>query len=178
MKEAAGYTAICIFVNKKINAEQVEMLKANGTKLILCCSAGFDNVPVEKCKEVGIRVGRVPSYSPSSIAEYAVSSIMALAKNIQKSYELTKKADFTIGGLQCMLLEDKVAGIIGTGLIGNHSIENTPSRILMTDIFRQKMRSKNLWLSFQSIVLRCFSRSGLDQNYSKCPICQPRSTFI
>ena len=95
------------------------MLKANGTKLILCCSAGFDNIPVEKCQEVGIKIGRVPSYSPSSIAEYAVSSIMALAKNIQKSYEMTKKADFTIGGLQCILLEDKVAGIIGTGLIGN-----------------------------------------------------------
>ena len=62
---------------------------------------------MEQCKAAGIRVGRVPSYSPSSIAEYAVSSIMALAKNIQKSYELTKTADFTIGGLQCMLLEDK-----------------------------------------------------------------------
>ena len=57
-------------------------------------------VPIEFCKANGIRVGRVPSYSPSSIAEYAISSIMALAKNIQKSYELTKEADFTIGGLQ------------------------------------------------------------------------------
>ena len=105
-------------MNKKITNEQVDILQANGNKLILCCSAGFDNVPIEKCKEVGIKIARVPSYSPSSIAEYAVSSIMALAKNIQKSYELTKKADFTIGGLQCMLLEDKVAGVIGTGLIG------------------------------------------------------------
>jgi D-lactate dehydrogenase len=60
------------------------------------------------CKKNGIRVGRVPSYSPSSIAEYAISSILALAKNIQKSYELTKEADFTIGGLQCVLIEDKV----------------------------------------------------------------------
>ena len=119
MKEAAGYTAICIFVNKRITNEQVEILHANGNKLILCCSAGFDNVPVEKCNDAGIKVARVPSYSPSSIAEYAVSSIMALAKNIQKSYEMTKRADFTIGGLQCMLLEDKVAGVIGTGLIGN-----------------------------------------------------------
>ena len=105
-------------MNKKITNEQVDILQSNGNKLILCCSAGFDNVPIEKCKEVGIKIARVPSYSPSSIAEYAVSSIMALAKNIQKSYELTKKADFTIGGLQCMLLEDKVAGVIGTGLIG------------------------------------------------------------
>jgi len=57
-------------------------------------------VPIEWCKANKIRVGRVPSYSPSSIAEYALSSMFALAKNIQKSYELTKEADFTIGGLQ------------------------------------------------------------------------------
>ena len=118
LKQANGYKAICIFVNKKIKPEQVEILKSNGNQLILCCSAGFDNIPLEQCKEAGIRVGRVPSYSPASIAEYAVSSIMALAKNIHKSYELTKQANFVIGGLQCILLEDKVAGIIGTGMIG------------------------------------------------------------
>ena len=88
------------------------------TEITFYFSAGFDNIPMEECKSAGIRVGRVPSYSPSSIAEYAVSSIMSLAKNIQKSYELTKQADFRIGGLQCILLEDKVAGVIGTGLIG------------------------------------------------------------
>ena len=120
LEQAADYTAICIFVNKKLAPEQVDILKRNGNKLILCCSAGFDNVPMEQCKAAGIRVARVPSYSPSSIAEYAVSSMMSLAKNIQKSYECTKRADFTIGGLQCILLEDKVAGIIGTGLIGTY----------------------------------------------------------
>ncbi len=82
-------------------------MKANGNKLVLCCSAGFDNVPIELCKEAGIRVARVPSYSPSSIAEYAISSMLALAKNLQKSYEQTKDADFTIAGLQCILIEDK-----------------------------------------------------------------------
>ena len=39
---------------------------------------------------------------------------MALAKNIQKSYELTKEADFTIGGLQVrnlifLLIKDYMA---------------------------------------------------------------------
>ena len=114
---------MCIFVNKKILPSQVDILKANGNKLILCCSAGFDNIPLEQVKAAGIRVGRVPSYSPSSIAEYAISSILALSKNIQKSYELTKEADFTIGGLQCILLEDKTVGIIGTGLIGKKTVQ-------------------------------------------------------
>lgn len=138
LKEAAGYKAICLFVNKRMNADQVEILKSNGNALILCCSAGFDNVPLEQVKAAGIRVGRVPSYSPGSIAEYAVSSIMALAKNIQKSYEHTKVADFSIGSLQCILLEDKVAGVIGTGLIGKktvHKLAGLFSKVLCYDAY-------------------------------------------
>ncbi len=50
LRHADGYTAICIFVNKKILDSQVEILKDNGNKLILCCSAGFDNVPIDLCK--------------------------------------------------------------------------------------------------------------------------------
>ena len=123
LQRASGFTALGIFVNKKISSAQVEILKSNGNKVVLCTSAGFDNVPLEALKSAGIRVGRVPAYSPSSIAEYAVSSVLALSKNIQKSYELTKEADFTIGGLQCILLEDKVAGIIGTGLIGKKTVQ-------------------------------------------------------
>ena len=67
---------------------------------------------------LGIRAARVPSYSPGSIAEYAIAQIMALAKNTHMSYVMTKKADFDITSLQCLLLENKTCGIIGTGLIG------------------------------------------------------------
>ena len=95
------------FAISKTDKMQKLQSKNRNVSNILPYIPGFDNIPLEQCKAAGIRVGRVPSYSPSSIAEYAVSSIMALAKNIQKSYELTKTADFTIGGLQCMLLEDK-----------------------------------------------------------------------
>ena len=138
LKQAECFTAICIFVNKKIASEQIEILKTNGNKLILCCSAGFDNIPLEKCISAGIHVRRVPSYSPASIAEYAISSIMALSKNIQKSYEMTKITNFTIGGLQCILLEDKVAGIIGTGIIGKKCVQKDcglVSKVLCFDAF-------------------------------------------
>ena len=63
---------------------------------------------------------------------------MALAKNIEKSYVMTKKADFSIGSLQCMLLEDKVAGIIGTGLIGKKTVQKISglvSKVLCYDAF-------------------------------------------
>ena len=70
LRQAEGYTAICIFVNKKIQPTQVDILKSNGNKLILCCSAGFDNIPLDEVKAAGIRVGRVPAYSPSRYVNY------------------------------------------------------------------------------------------------------------
>jgi len=123
LKGAAGFTAICIFVNKKISAEQATILKDNGNKLILHCSAGFDNSPTEELKAAGIKAARVPSYSPGSIAEFAVTQMMALAKNTHMSYVMTKKADFDITSLQCLLLENKVCGVIGTGLIGKKCVQ-------------------------------------------------------
>jgi len=122
LRAAKGFTAICIFVNKKISERQIDILKDNGTKLILHCSAGFDNSPTNELKEAGIQAARVPSYSPGSIAEYAVTQIMALAKNTHMSYVMTKKADFDITSMQCLLLENKICGVIGTGLIGRKTV--------------------------------------------------------
>ena len=118
LREAAGFTAVCLFVNKKISKEQVAILQENGNKLALCCSAGFDNVPVEACKAAGIRVARVPAYSPSSIAEYAIACVLGLAKNLRRSCDRTKEADFSLQGLESLLLENKTVGVIGTGGIG------------------------------------------------------------
>ena len=87
--------------------KQVKILKENGNGLVLCCSAGFDNVPVAACKAAGIRVGRVPAYSPSSIAEYAVASIFGLAKNLRRNCDRTRDANFSLQGLESLLLENK-----------------------------------------------------------------------
>eukprot|EP00096_Caligus_rogercresseyi_P009990 TRINITY_DN3506_c0_g1_i1.p1 TRINITY_DN3506_c0_g1~~TRINITY_DN3506_c0_g1_i1.p1 ORF type:complete len:340 (+),score=131.19 TRINITY_DN3506_c0_g1_i1:63-1082(+) len=139
LRRAKGFTALIIFVNKKFKDSDVEILKENENKFILCCSAGFDNIPKhDLLKEAGIRVARVPSYSPSSIAEYAISSMFALSKNIQRSYEMTKMADFRIGGLHCILLEDKTVGIIGTGLIGKKTVQKVAGmvdRVLCYDAY-------------------------------------------
>ena len=85
-----------------------------------------------------VRVARVPSYSPSSIAEYAIAQIMALAKNTQMSYVMTKRADFEISNMQCVLMEDKVCGILGTGLIGRKTAQKMSGlvgRVLCYDVY-------------------------------------------
>jgi len=139
LRGAKGFTAVCLFVNKKISCEQVQILVENGNKLVLHCSAGFDNAPSELLKEAGIAVYRVPSYSPGSIAEFAVTNLLALAKNVQKSFIMTKRADFSITDLQCILFETRTVGVIGTGLIGKKAcmkIAPMVNKVLCFDVYQ------------------------------------------
>ena len=57
-----------------------------GVKLILMRCAGYNNVDVEKAKELGIMVMRVPSYSPEAIAEHAMTLALAANRKVHKSY--------------------------------------------------------------------------------------------
>ena len=56
---AAGYEAICAFVNANIGAKTVEQLHRQGVKLILMRCAGYNNVDLKKTAEYGIKVARV-----------------------------------------------------------------------------------------------------------------------
>merc|ERR1712121_336525 len=70
-------------------------------------TSGFDNSPTKELKEAGLNIFRVPSYSPSSIAEFALSGMLALSKKVQLSYVNSKEANFRIDNLECLLLETR-----------------------------------------------------------------------
>jgi lactate dehydrogenase-like 2-hydroxyacid dehydrogenase len=54
----------------------LEGLKAYGVQPVALRSTGFNNVDVEKAKELDLEVVRVPAYSPHAIAEHAVGLIL------------------------------------------------------------------------------------------------------
>ena len=60
---AAGYDAVCVFVNDNVNAEVVNRLHELGVKAIALRCAGFNNVDI-KAASGKIAVFRVPAYSP------------------------------------------------------------------------------------------------------------------
>lgn len=60
------------------SSQVVKKLAQNGVKMIAMRCAGFDRVDLNACVEHGIKVARVPTYSPTSVAEHAVSLLMAL----------------------------------------------------------------------------------------------------
>jgi D-lactate dehydrogenase len=110
--------AVCVFVNDKVDAKVIESLAAKHVKIIALRCAGFNNVDLEAAKKYGIKVCRVPSYSPEAVAEHAVAMIQTLNRKTHKAYNRVREQNFSLNGLLGFDLYGKTVGVIGTGNIG------------------------------------------------------------
>jgi lactate dehydrogenase-like 2-hydroxyacid dehydrogenase len=87
-------------------------------KYIALRCAGFNNVDLDAAKELGLKVVRVPAYSPEAVAEHAIGMMMSLNRRIHRAYQRTRDANFSLEGLTGFTMYGKTAGVIGTGKIG------------------------------------------------------------
>lgn len=115
---AAGYPAICMFVNDIADAATLENLAAHGTRLLALRSAGFNTVDLKRAAELGIKVVRVPAYSPYAVAEHAVALVLALNRKLYKAYNRVRDDNFSLEGLLGFDLYGSTVGVVGTGKIG------------------------------------------------------------
>nr|WP_318659848.1 2-hydroxyacid dehydrogenase [uncultured Treponema sp.] len=115
---AKGFDVVCVFVNDIVNEAVIKTLKECGIKLIALRCAGFNNVDLKAADEAGIKVVRVPAYSPYAVAEHGAALLMSLTRHIPQAYLRTKTANFNIEGLTGRDLHGLTAGILGTGKIG------------------------------------------------------------
>jgi D-lactate dehydrogenase len=115
---AAGHEAVCIFVNDKADAAVLEALAAGGTRLVALRCTGFNNVDLRAAGRLGLRVVRVVSYSPYSVAEHAVALLQAINRKVHRAYNRTRDSNFSLDGLMGFDLHGKTVGVIGTGKIG------------------------------------------------------------
>jgi len=113
-----GYQAVCVFVNDDLSISVLEELKAMGVGMIALRCAGFNNVDLAAAKELGLRVARVPAYSPEAVAEHTVAMILCLNRKLHKAYNRVRDDNFALDGLLGFNLHGKTAGLIGTGRIG------------------------------------------------------------
>ena len=115
---AKGYEAICAFVNADLGTEIIEELHNQGVKLILMRCAGYNNVDLETAHKYGIKVLRVPGYSPEAVAEHAMALALTANRHTHKAYIKCRENNFALSGLMGVNFYGKTAGIIGTGKIG------------------------------------------------------------
>jgi D-lactate dehydrogenase len=111
-------TAVCVFVNDKVDAAVCKQLAEKGVKIIALRCAGFNNIDLEAVKQNGLKVCRVPAYSPEAVAEHAIAMILTLSRKTHKAYNRVREQNFSLNGLQGFNLHGKTVGVIGTGNIG------------------------------------------------------------
>ncbi len=115
---AEGFDAVCAFVNSDLGTPTLDILHAKKVSLILMRCAGFNNVDLDTAKKYGMRVMRVPGYSPEAVAEHAMALALASNRRLYKAYNKVRENDFSLSGLMGFNFYQKTAGIIGTGKIG------------------------------------------------------------
>lgn len=115
---AEGFDGVCAFVSSDAGTKTLEILHSKGVRLLLMRCAGFNNVDMDTAKKYGIRVMRVPGYSPEAVAEHAMALALACNRRLYKAYNKVRENDFSLAGLMGSNFYRKTAGIIGTGKIG------------------------------------------------------------
>ena len=115
---AAGFPAVCSFVNDRLDAAALMALHDGGVRLVALRSAGFNHVDLDAAAARGVRVVRVPEYSPHAVAEHAFALLLALVRRVPRSVARVRDANFSLAGLVGFDLHGKTLGVVGTGRIG------------------------------------------------------------
>jgi len=142
-----GADAVCFFVNDDGGKDIIHILREEGVKLIILRCAGFDRVDLQAAGEAGIKVARVPAYSPYAVAEHAVALACALNRHLCVAYNRVAESNFTLSGLVGMDLNGKTCGILGTGKIGQIAakiFKGFGMDVICYDVFQNDVITKEL----------------------------------
>ena len=134
----AGYGAVLVFVNDKVDRDCLKILAAGGTRLVATLSTGTNHIDLAAAKELGITVASVPSYSPNAVSEFTLALLLAMARKIPRANQRVREGNFELEGLEGFELRDKTIGVYGTGAIGREVVKNLSGfgcRILAHDPF-------------------------------------------
>jgi len=115
---AKEFDAVCVFVNDSVDKAVIDQLAIFGVNTILLRCAGFNNVDLAAAKQHGMRVLRVPAYSPEAVAEHCIALMLTLSRKTHKAYNRVREDNFDLNGLLGFNLHNKTVGIIGCGKIG------------------------------------------------------------
>ena len=115
---AEGCGAVCAFVNDELGEETLTALAERGVRAVALRCAGYNNVDLTAAERLGIRVFRVPAYSPSSVAEHALALLLTLTRKTHRAFTRTRERNFSLEGLVGVNLEGRTVGVVGTGRVG------------------------------------------------------------
>lgn len=134
---AKGKDAVLVFSSDDLSAPILIKLKELGVKYIATRSTGTDHIDLQEAKNLGLKVANIPAYSPESIAEFALTLMLTLCRNIVPAHKQMLEHDFSLNNLVGCTLSHKTIGIVGLGKTGKalaKILQGFGSKVLVCDI--------------------------------------------
>ncbi|AUI71003.1 D-2-hydroxyacid dehydrogenase [Companilactobacillus alimentarius] len=120
---AKGYDGIVAYQQLPYEEKIFDTMNEFGINVLSLRNVGVDNVPIEALKKNNIRLTNVPSYSPEAIAEYSVTGLMALLRNMKHMIRKVDAHNFQWAPDIGRELNELTVGVAGTGRIGRAAIK-------------------------------------------------------
>lgn len=113
------YDAVLSLLTDTIDADV--LTAAPQAKIFANYAVGFNNIDVNTAKEKGIVISNTPGVLTDTVAEFAVSLVLSVAKRIPEGDRFMRAGKFKAWGPELLLGSDmkgKTLGILGAGRIG------------------------------------------------------------
>jgi D-lactate dehydrogenase len=148
---AAGFDAVCPFVNCRLTANVLARLQALGVRLVALRAAGYNGIDVAAAQRLGIAVARVPAYSPQAVAEHAFALLLCLVRKVHRAHARVRELNFSLDGLEGFTLHGKTFGCVGVGRIGAAAIaiaRGFGCRVLAHDVTENAALARELGFAY------------------------------
>ena len=122
----------------EILPEYVEAWARMGVKYLLCRSIGYDHIPLQTAKKLGMRVA-LSHYPPEGVANYAIMLMLMCTRKMNQTMLRAAAQDYTLPGKMGKDLSNCTVGVIGTGKIGRTVIAHLQGfgcKILAYDLYQ------------------------------------------
>lgn len=108
---------ISVFTTSKVTEDILKKFK--NLRIIATRSTAFDHIDIGTCVKSKIAVLNVDQYGRTSVAEFAVTLILMLVRNILPAYYDMKNRSINLEKYEGRVLNSYTIGIIGCGAIGS-----------------------------------------------------------
>ncbi len=117
--QSAVSDADVLVVRSRTKVTPELLSNAKNLKIVARAGVGLDNIDLNRCRGLGIKVINTPEAPSNAVAELAMASILVLSRNIHRSNVEMRAGVWNKKKLLGCEIEGKTLGIIGYGRIGS-----------------------------------------------------------
>ena len=155
--KAKPYDALLCLLTDTIDAEVFDAVPT--AKIFANYAVGFNNIDIKAASERGVTITNTPGVLTNSVAEFAVSLMLAVAKRIPESERFLRAGKYDGWGPELLLgidLQGKTLGIVGAGRIGYEVARRAHlgfgMKIVYYDVKQLEVLEKDFGAEYRSTV--------------------------